>query len=102
MRMALAILAVLVVSTLEPLPSWSQQAGDVFNGTVEAMDSGQGTLTVKNELGRQVVLELSNPDLLRGLSQGDQVTIELEKPGVARKVTRLSVPELKTPAPSSK
>jgi hypothetical protein len=102
MKIALPIFALLLACTLQTLPSWAQQQGQVFNGTVEAMDAAQGTLTVKNELGRQVVLELSNPDLLRGVSQGDQVSIELEKPGVAKKVTRLSVPDLKAPVQSDK
>ena len=102
MKRAFLLLALLLSCSVQILPSWSQQSGDVFNGTVEALDAAKATLIVKNELGRQVVLELMNPDLLRGLSQGDQVSIEMEKPGVARKVTKLSVPELKAPIETGK
>jgi hypothetical protein len=102
MKITLLFLPLLFICAIQTGPSWAQQQGEVFNGTVEAMNAGQGTLTVKNELGRQVVLELTNPDLLRGVSQGDQVSIELERPGVAKKVTRLSVPDLKAPVQTEK
>jgi hypothetical protein len=96
MKLATWLLTLIIASGVQMLPAWSEQSGEVFNGIVEGMDAAQAKLTVKNELGRQVVLELANPDLLRGLAPGDLVSIELQKP-TAKKVTKLAVPELKAP-----
>jgi hypothetical protein len=97
MKLATWLLTLLIASGVQMFPAWSEQSGEVFNGIVEGMDAAQAKLTVKNELGRRVVLDLANPDLLRGLAPGDQVSIELEKPGTIKKVTKLAVPELKAP-----
>jgi len=78
------------------------QSAEVFSGTVEDVKAAEGKITVKNELGRAVALELINPELLKGVTVGDHVSVELEKPGVARKITKLAVPELKGPLDSGK
>jgi hypothetical protein len=84
---------------------WSadpKQSDQVFSGTVEAMDAAQGKITVKNDLGHDIPLQLLNPDLLKGIAVGDRVSVQLEKPGVAKKITKLTVPELPAPLGTGK
>jgi len=78
----------------------TQKSAELFSGTVEAVDATQGKITVKNDLGHDIPLQLLNPDLLKGITVGDRVSVQLEKPGVAKKITKLTVPEL--PAPLEK
>ena len=80
----------------------TQQAQQVFSGTVETLDAAQAKLTVKNDLGQDVPLQVLNPDLLKGVSVGDRVSVETEKPGTAKKITKLTVPELKAPLETGK
>jgi hypothetical protein len=94
------IVIVLLSGAFSVAPVAGQEPGDVFNGTIQSLDSDHGKLTVKNALGRDVVLDVANPDLLRDLAPGDQVSIEMERPGLAKKVTKLSVPELSIPPPT--
>jgi hypothetical protein len=66
------------------------------------MDTAQGKITVKNDLGHDIPLELLNPDLLKGITVGDRVSVQLEKPGVVKKITKLTVPELPPPSERGK
>jgi hypothetical protein len=98
MTLAALVLTVLVSGGLcASSPVQAEQSAEVFSGTIEQLNAAEGKVTVKNQIGRDVALDLVNPDLLKGLTVGDHVSVELEKPGTARKITKLSVPELKAP-----
>jgi hypothetical protein len=98
MKLVILILFVLMASTVQAQQSpRTQQSAQIFSGTVEAVDEAQAKITVKNDLGQDVPLQLLNPDLLKGISVGDRVSVQLEKPGVAKKIAKLTVPELPAP-----
>jgi hypothetical protein len=91
------LLLVLVASSTQ-----AQQNPEVFSGTVETLDAAHAKMTVKNDLGQDIPLQVLNPDLLKGVAVGDRVSVETEKPGTAKKVTKLTVPELKAPLETGK
>ena len=98
MTLPALVLIALIFGALSELPqAHAEQSAEVFSGTIAQLNAAEGKVTVKNEIGRDVALDLVNPELLKGLTVGDQVSVELEKPGTAKKITKLSVPELKGP-----
>jgi hypothetical protein len=94
---ALVLIALISGGLSDLRHAFAEQSAEVFSGTIEQLNAAEGKVTVKNEIGRDVALDLVNPELLKGLIVGDQVSVELEKPGTAKKITKLSVPELKAP-----
>jgi hypothetical protein len=99
--LALALTVLLVGASSLPWVVRAEQSADVFSGTIEQLNAAEGKVTVKNEIGRNIALDLINPELLKGLTVGDHVSVELERPGTAKKITKLSVPELKAPLGSN-
>ena len=50
--------------------------------------------TIRTDLGKPIYLEVKKPDLIRNLSVGDRVTIQLNEDGQVDKIMGASVPEL--------
>jgi Cu/Ag efflux protein CusF len=101
----LFILVIFVFATSSALaqqPPKTQQSPQVFSGTVENLDASHAKVTIKNDLGHDIPLQVLNPDLLKGISVGDRVSVEVEKAGTAKKITKLTVPELKAPLETGK
>jgi len=100
---------VLIVSVgqigLHAIPAWAQKtppdrAGDhanIISGTVEEIAPGLTKVRIKTDLGQSLLFEVTNPELLQDMAAGDQITIELNQEGKEKKVTKMTIPELKAP-----
>lgn len=85
--------------------SGTSDSSRVFSGTVEEIEAGSPgpvKVRIKPEVGPVVVLE-ALPQQMLDISQGDQVTVQLDQSGRIQKVMKkMSIPELpaaKGPAP---
>ena len=63
-------------------------------GTLSALDLTSGRGMIRTDLGKPIYLEVKKPDLIRNLSVGDRVTIQLNEDGQVDKVMGAAVPEL--------
>ena len=63
-------------------------------GTLSALDVSSGRGTIRTDLGKPIYLEVKKPDLIRNLSVGDRVTIQLNEDGQVDKIMGASVPDL--------
>ena len=63
-------------------------------GTLSALDLSSGRGIIRTDLGKPIYLEVKKPDLIRSLSVGDRVTIQLNEDGQVDKIMGVSVPEL--------
>jgi hypothetical protein len=63
-------------------------------GTLSALDFSSGRGTIRTDLGKPIYLEVKKPDLIRNLSVGDRVTIQLNEDGQVDKIMGASVPDL--------
>ena len=63
-------------------------------GTLSALDSVSGRGIIRTDLGKPIYLEVRKPDLVRSLSVGDRVTIQVNEDGQVDKIMGESVPEL--------
>lgn len=63
-------------------------------GTLSALDLASGRGIIRTDLGKPIYLEVRKPDLVRSLSVGDRVTIQVNEDGQVDKIMGESVPEL--------
>ena len=63
-------------------------------GTLSALDLVSGRGIIRTDLGKPIYLEVRKPDLVRSLSVGDRVTIQVNEDGQVAKILGESVPEL--------
>jgi len=63
-------------------------------GTLSALDLSSGRGMIRTDLGKPIYLEVKKLDLIRNLSVGDRVTIQLNEDGQVDKIMGASVPEL--------
>ncbi len=63
-------------------------------GTLSALDLVSGRGIIRTDLGKPIYLEVRKPDLVRSLSVGDRVTIQVNEDGQVDKIMGESVPEL--------
>jgi hypothetical protein len=99
----LSLLIVLIASlqgeitSAQGASSSQGQHADIVTGTLEELDLTRMKGMIKTDLGKPVFFEVTQPQLFKGLSVGERVTIELDDRGRANKVIDASVPELKQP-----
>lgn len=87
-------------------PAWSQSRsqqaeGDshTVSGVLEQLDLKENKGTLKTSLGKAVSFEIAKPELFKGFSVGQQITIQLDDRGRAIKaIESHSIPELPAPA----
>jgi hypothetical protein len=63
-------------------------------GTLSALDLISGRGIIRTDLGKPIYVEVRRPDLVRSLSVGDRVTIQVNEDGQVDKIMGESVPEL--------
>jgi len=95
----LLVLGAMVVPTNADLAPTSQEVGvsaKTLSGTIEGIDPSQRIVTIQSEekQGEMMLLAFSDPDVVKGLSKGDRVVVELDDHGMAKKIIKAS-PEQK-------
>ena len=76
----------------------ASRADRLLTGTIQRLDHEAGQLTLQTDLQKTLTFQSSRSDLLKDLSQGDRVIVELDDRGAPSKITRVTIPELPTPA----
>jgi len=95
----LLVLGAMVVPTNADLAPTSQEvvvSAKTLSGTIEGIDPSQRIVTIQSEekQGEMMLLAFSDPDVVKGLSKGDRVVVELDDHGMAKKIIKAS-PEQK-------
>ena len=68
----------------------------MLNGTIDGIDALERVVTIQSEKNDTwTFIAVSNGDLLKGLTKGDRVVVELDEQGVAQKINKTS-PNVKT------
>ena len=74
-----------------------EQQPDIVSGMLEELDLSQMKGKIKTDLGKPVFFDVIKPELFKGLTVGEHVTIQVDDYGRAIKVIDTPVPELKEP-----
>jgi len=83
--MGLAIPAV----QADPAPPTDQIGERTFNGTIEGIDPMQQIVSVQSEEKGEVrLLAFTDAEMVKGLTKGDRVVIELDERGMAKKIVK--------------
>ena len=95
----LLVLGAMVAPTNADLVPASQEvaaSAKTLSGTIEGIDLSQRIVTIQSEdkQGERMLLAFSDPDVVKGLSKGDRVVVELDDHGMAKKIIKAS-PEQK-------
>ena len=77
--------------------SGEQAPAEVFSGIIEDIDRTLHKVTVKTDVGREVVFPVKRPELLADLTKGERVTVQLDEQHTATKIMKAAIPELKSP-----
>ncbi|WP_447979294.1 hypothetical protein [Candidatus Nitrospira bockiana] len=99
MRVSLLLLALLLVPVLGAGPPPGGNQPDVVTGILEQLDLTSSKGTIRTDLGKPIFFEVAKPELFKGLTVGERVTIQLDDQGRAIKVMDVPAPELKQPLP---
>ena len=99
MLSVLLVLGAMVAPTNADLAPTSQEVGvsaKTLSGTIEGIDPSQRIVTIQSEekQGEMMLLAFSDPYVVKGLSKGDRVVVELDDHGMAKKIIKAS-PEQK-------
>ena len=86
------------VTTVEAASSAQQdQNTTIVTGTLEELDLSRLKGKIKTDLGKPVFFEVTKPELFKGLSVGERVTVQVDGQGRATKVIDTPIPELQQP-----
>ena len=80
----------------EPLVT---QAGNLISGVVASVDEGNLLIILRTRFGQAQGFAVSSAEVLKGISRGDTITVELDAEGVARRITKTGTPELSESSP---
>ncbi len=86
-----------LVATMAASPEATGQDSDVVTGTLKELDLSKMSGKIKTDLGQTVAFTIQNPDLFKGLSVGEHITVRLDNQGQAIKVMATTLPELPAP-----
>jgi arginine repressor len=67
------------------------QADVVVSGVVASVDAANQMIIMKTRFGRAQAFTVARPDLLKDVSEGDTITVELDQQGIARKITKAAI-----------
>lgn len=84
---ALPILPVMVAAWLAMTPFVGAQT-TFIGSTIERIDRDQHQLTIRTTEGKTWSLEVAEPDLIKGLKEGDRASLELSLDGKVRKIVK--------------
>ena len=69
-------------------------------GTIEGIDSAGLRIIIQTDLGKSESLPVANAEVMKGVSKGDQVSVELDEQGRVMKIVKTS-PDQVVPEPKS-
>src|SRR5712691_8444186 len=72
-----------------------------MGGTIEDVDPAGLKITITTDMGKKVSFPVSNPEVIRGLTKGDQVSVELDEQGKVLKVVKNNSAPKPAPEPRS-
>jgi hypothetical protein len=78
-------------------PEAREQQPVIVSGMLEELDLSQMKGKIKTDLGQPVFFDVIKPELFKGVTVGEHVTIQVDDHGRAIKVIDTPVPELKEP-----
>ena len=78
-------------------PKGVGQQTDIVSGVLEELDLSSMRGKIKTDLGKPVFFEVTKPELFKGLTVGERITIQVDDRGRAIKVIDMPVPELQKP-----
>jgi hypothetical protein len=90
--LALGLLGLVALSTGPSVAQQVAQAENVVSGVVASVDPSSLMIIMKTRFGRAQAFPVSSVELLKGITQGDAITVELDAQGVARRVTKTGTP----------
>jgi hypothetical protein len=65
---------------------------NLVSGVVASVDPANLILIMRTRFGQAQGFPVSSAELLKGINQGDAITVELDAEGVARRITKTAVP----------
>jgi hypothetical protein len=71
---------------------------DTVSGKLDQVNVAEKKGTITTDLGKQVVFQITKPELFLNLSPGQRVTLKLDKEGRAVRVMDNAAPELPPPS----
>jgi hypothetical protein len=94
--MAMGLLVTATLSTNPSVLAADRQLaqGDTrISGVVASVDVSNLLVIMRTRFGRAQSFAVSNADLLKGISQGDAITVDLDAQGVATRITKTGTPD---------
>jgi len=81
--MPLILLSVIVSSVyvLNAPQSLGQGTGDIVSGILEEFDLSRMKGMIRTDLGKPVFFAVSKPELFKGLTVGERITIQVDEQG---------------------
>jgi hypothetical protein len=95
--LAVLLCAPAIATTMAASPEATGQDAHVVTGTLEELDLSKMSGKIKTDLAQTVAFTIQNPDLFKGLSVGERVTVRLDDRGQVVKVMATTLPELPIP-----
>jgi hypothetical protein len=86
-----------LATTMAASPESTGQDSHVVTGTLEELDLSRMSGKIKTDLEKTVAFTIQSPDLFKGLSVGERVTVRLDGQGQVVKVMATTLPELPIP-----
>jgi hypothetical protein len=97
--LALSALATMAAGPHRPSPGPQvAQSASMVSGVVASVDQGNLMIIMRTRFGQAQGFAVSSADVLKGISRGDTITVELDSQGVARRITKTGTPELSDPS----
>ena len=70
-------------------------------GTIEEIDPAGLQVTIQTELGKMESLPLADAAVIKGLTKGDRVSVEMDEQGKVMKIVKLAPDRKGAPEPGS-
>jgi hypothetical protein len=86
-----------LTSAMAASPAAKDEQLNVVTGTLQELDVAKKSGTIKTDVGTIVGFTMKSPDLFKGLSVGERVSVRLDEKGQVIKVMETTIPELPGP-----
>jgi hypothetical protein len=92
--LALGLLGLVALSTgpSDAADQQLMQAEHLVSGVVASVDQSNLMIIMRTRFGRAQAFPVSSSEILKGITQGDAITVELDAQGVARRITKMGTP----------
>lgn len=87
----LLLMGMTISSSQADLATTNQVTARMFNGTIDGIDPVEQLVVLRTtEQGQEVLrfLACSNGEVMKGLTKGDRVAVEVDAHGLARKIVK--------------